>query len=889
VSSFNAETTKYPQYKIYDYDVGQNSTRTETTDGMVGIRDESVALSEAEYINKKPYFTYHDAIQAENNGKKKFKVIEIPYNKILFVKLVNLTSSKITTFSPGEINTIFSHVYLIVDDNFQLMRQLFNNFQKDPQILLSLLDCHKEIRRHKRSHQASILKHQDFYSKALEQFREDVNCLITVFLYHEPNFSCLVHGRKNKSLNGASVPLRKFNVSFLFECLELDIRLLVNNVELIYEKFRYNYHNSALDIIVRGGLSPTMISDMARELPFVDFELLKTSEYNLWKLPHVNSIVLKLWNDTLTANHTYTNLLSGAYYIYYVVELIDWTPSNINEITVCLKDTLDENINRISINITHLKCDNITFNRDFIFERRYQSIALKNCKVEDTYCVTFRHKYEKISLSLTEGLFNLPEICGLSRVKLPNNEPAYLRYEIHEKDSETLFLTSVHIIGDIVMDGTLSRLSFLQTIIVNTLTIRITDTLKHIAIIYCLGKIRFVGIFAANFYIQTKSYLKIDMNDNLCKSMILVNFVVSEIIVLPEKFYKITLVNVRLIDNSCVVINGNCKEVVLNHCIGSFDLTKTHQLDQLGVIFSSNFADMLLLIGPITVGSLVLRNIPCNIIELKVFFGTFRSIKHMTIDFSSIAAKYTSLENYLANKWQEIMVRTTISENPINQPMTDDNTQNFYDETVRQVIAETFLDVIFNEAIAAGIERLKYSNVLMSNLSLKYLRRLTNLKALEAPMKSLSDDLFTYLPVSINLLDLRNSERCNDGYELSFCTLSNLINLEILFVECWLLRNIQFFDFIPVSVNILIISYQGTHISYESTTDEKIKLRILKIETSLSPIHDDDTRISNQELQHLLNQLFTRISRIYIECLAIVTPFSYFTVDVSDYKIIIGA
>lgn len=885
LSSLEAGTASF-NYTIHEYDQKQH---------VLGISEcaEDVLPNSTtvQFLiknqTKRKYPSYLDVILANKDTSKRFKIVNMPFRKSLFEKIMTSTHDNINTFSLEEIRCIFQKVFFCLDHNEGVAYNICISLQDDQQALTSLFDPNEELRFIEPYYLTKLQENRCNSLIIFSKFKEIVNHTIELYLTYGPIRVARVYGKKKKAMTvGKHIPLKEFNIGFLFECLEVTSGYLFDNANEFYEKFQHDYLNSKLIIFVSSRWPLTSVLTTLTGDMFITPALSWITKLDLWKSGRIERITyrVKPSKPYLKSRTGYyvvpTNNISCA---SFSIDFVNSVAQPIKDTVVCLRNILDIDVYKVINGIDSLKCGEVELQNDFVFEKDFKSVQLYHCTAKNESAITFQNKYQELKLCQTIGQFYLLGMAGFNSIYLRSSKSKLIFRINYPGNPNICKLTNALVKGTINVDRCIQEITFYDVEVADNISVVVEDRRQTVNISQTTGHLKFSGFLNVELHFNWQTSLLIRPYGNSFSKFSLKQCHITEHIKLTDEFSRIKLSQVKVDDHSGFVINNSCRKLRISECEGIFDLSGPKCFDKIEIDFSLAPTSKFTLKGPIKTNILVLYDIPNSATDISDFFNEFETINHLIISCYELDnSQLFNLEYHLTKRYKIYRLQENIGcesiSNSFKQPI---------ESTIRTVresnqVVDELLTAIFGSYAISKIKGLYYHGILMSNCNCKYLKNLHNLQTFQASLETVRKESFIYLPQSLKVLNIRNSSVASDGQDqiIASCALKNFPNLKALVVDGAFFSDPSHLSFLPHSIDVLVVSYSEFRNERIETNAPELKLSKLYV-SALQDMIDSEAQNPNKQLYNFLQKMFDYIDRDYLQSLVFLIYQSQYQLDPS--------
>ncbi|ELQ76330.1 putative LRR containing protein [Trachipleistophora hominis] len=876
--------TKCPYYSVHVYKYEQQAEDFSAMSTNVC----SYSVKQALNVDRNDLRRYIEVLRTETRTRT-FKIIEFEFSKTLFIKIMSLSMYTTTFFTQYEIHHIFKYIFLHMDDLALLAFSVCISLQNDPQIFYSLSDYTKKYKHLICSYQPCAFKCHHDYSNALMKFREVVNHKVELTLVEGDVARAKVYGHKQHStILKSIVPLNEFKLGFLFECCDTKFTQ-VADLDILYDKFIYNGYNSRLTIIILENLTVENIFDIIVGTEDVMLKVPWFPSHKLWAQKHIERVTFRLHiysssDSSLISSHI--KLLKHIRFASLMIDFVNSVPQPIYNVGICFLRYINAYVYNLPENVSTIICEHINFDYDFLFTKRFKSVSICDSVVEQGKTVTIEKGCETVTIINSRGQFDLSNAAGFNKIVLLNSGSKLSFQEKKDNHFNYITITFAEINESTIIDGSFNEMIFRNIKFNKIVTLLISDGAKHVSIYKTSGSLNFVGDFRGIVSFFSDSFLVITHKENEPRNISLFSCGVTDSLEFKNIYHSIVLSYMNLSDNFCFAMDETCKELSIDNCHGTYNLSKAGVLEKLKIEFARETSDKMKIIGPVAVNNLDVLEIPFNINELSHFFDQFSRIKSLKLGTAYMPIWRVSLEQHFMCQYAAFFQLR----GPINNIRGESSNflayQNLYSHENWAMHGDEIMASIFYRKVVTEIEALEYENILMTDNNCRYLQRMNNLKSLTASMHNLTGESFTHLPRNIQSLNLYGSYIPNNDYKQCLNILKCLPYLSILTLSGDFFADTSNFQLLPETVKTLVISYEKQDVRNSSINDKKISLHKLYVRVLWQSIFHEYTKILNVELIEYLQAIFVFVERYDLECLIVSTAIECFEIDPTTYGVI---
>lgn len=830
---------------------------------------------------RKPWLRYHDFVRTNNNPNVKFKIVEVPYTKHLHERAVPVRSDGYHEFSLDEVRLIFKYIFMNLDDDGKLSFDLCMTFQVNMSLFQTLRaeeECDDDLRTE------VVAVHGSNFDKALIKFRESMNRNVVLHLTRESRRVAKVFGsNRAERIYNSKVQINELNVGYLFERCDVRASFLRDNAELFYKKLGHNFNGARLTLILRETLLfKSLVTMMSRDMVLAS-HFKWVSELQLWQSSHIDRVTIEIQISNVYQGYSIMctkTPFDSIYKIECSIDFINSVAQPIRDMVLYYENSLGMSVDETAAYVTHLKGHNLVFSSNFVFKKCFKTIKMYRASVEEGSVVALKGRFDELDIKYSVGEFDLVGVFALGVIKLLNNiSRLYLRMESADNSSE-LLMSHALVEEHVLIDERITIVCLEDSCLSKGARVLVGENHRKITISGARGTLNLQGLVTANLHAESDTSVKICRVKNSIFKLQLVKYVVKQPIELMNCFYDIKLIEVTLDDDLCLVINENCKNVLIFQCVGTYDLSRPARFISVEIGFSAVSPEKLTVKGPIRTESLFIHDIPDDIPALARFFSEFEEINHLLISHSLELKRSVSLECLIL--YRHKMVESNKLAN--NDPSAAQNTIG--DESLLcadefDTRAEEILAAIFNTCAVKKVEGLEYRDIQMSNRNSRYLQEMQNLQILRIELNNLTDNSFKYLPSCLKLLSLIRAEpitRINIDQSPSLNTATALSALKVLIIDGKFLSDMLFSHSIPPSLEALVTKYANLRTGTNVPGSTKVKLRKLRVYAEFDLI-DQNTRSPLNLLVTFLYEIFNHVERECLQSLVFSTYENSYQID----------
>ncbi|ELQ74329.1 putative LRR containing protein [Trachipleistophora hominis] len=881
--SLEAGTVDSIYYAIRDYDpkeyMAELSESTEN-DRFNGVCS---SLTELRIRTGRNCSYFQDLIRSNMDTHRKFKVVEMPFAKSLFEKIIITKKNESLSFGLEEMLCIFQKVFLCLDRNEAVAYNMCMSLQHNPQMISNLFDPNMDLGITESYYSKKLHANEYNFNGVLVKFCEILKQNVEFYLMKDAVQIARAFSKTKKVFVMENrIQLNDLQIGFIFGCLEVSSSYLREYVDIFYEKFKSDHLGNDLTIFVSDTLPLDSILSVIHDNSTVMTELKWISELDLWRLDRLKCITCCVHTAEVYEEFDAENVefpLISTVFPSFSVNFNESIAKPIEDITLCLKNILDKSVNDLINKISSIKLENIVFENDFVFTREFERVHIYQCEVKKECKVVFKNIYKQLTIRHTSGIFNLSGMAGFSTVEFVDRA-ANLEFRMNDPELPSkVRLENAQIEDNIVIDSSIDQIFLSDVEIFNTITINFNNKQQTINICETLGCINLTGLFNIKLFAAHRICLLIVPCKHGDCTLLLTTCNIIELGVLEDVFDQIRLKDVEIEEGCCFTVNASCKKLEILECGGIFDLSGPKRFTRIEIDFSSDLENTLTLRGPIKTKTLVLYNMKNSAREITNFFNEFKEIKH--IMFKQTLSKYKFvLEDYSADTYQMSRLQETeVYEAPI---IPSDQIQKPIIQRDKELNSanNSFLSAIFCAQAMKKIERLEYYNILMSTLNCQYLKNLQNLQALRVRLEAVTVDSLSCLPLSLKFLNITNSlaSSINQDPRLVICALKVHSNLRALAIDSDLFNDPSLLLLLPNCIRVLVISYNEFKAKKIGENVTKLKLQRLYV-SSYSDMIDDETYTLNEKLTNFLGTIFEYVNRHCLESLVFSSDDKQYGID----------
>lgn len=706
-----------------------------------------------------------------------------------------------------------------------------------------------------------------------EKLKEIVNHTTELYLTDGPTCVAKVYGEKKKAITvGKYIPLKEFNLGFLFECLEVTSSYLFDNASEFYEKFRHDYLNNKLIIFVNNRWPLTNVLTTLTGDMFVTPALSWIERLDLWESGRIKRLTYRVKPyKSYLSSCTESGVVStnNIFYASFSIDFVKSVAQPIKNTVVYLRNVLDIGVYKVMDGVDSLRCKEVELKSDFVFEKDFKSVHLYLCTVKKESAIIFQNNCQELKLCQTIGQFYLSGMAGFNSIYLKSYKSKLFFRINYPRSPNRCKLTEALVKGTVNVDQGIQEITFYYVEVTDNISIIVEDKRKTVDISQTKGHLKFSGFLNVKLHFNWQTSLKIRPYGNSFSKFSLKKCHITEQIKLMDEFGWIKLLMVKVDDHSGLIINNNCRKLIISACEGIFDLSGPKCFDEIEIDFSIASTSKFTLKGPIRTNILALYDIPNNAADISDFFNEFETINRLVIgSYRLDNSQLFNLEYHLTNRYKIYGSQENIG---------CESTNNSFEQPIKSTIktvresnqaVDELLTAIFGSYAISKIKELHYHGVLMSNCNCKYLKNLHNLQTLQASLETVGKESFIYLPESLKLLNISNSFVASDDQDqiIASCVLKNFPNLKALVIDGAFFSDPFHLCFLPHSIDVLVVSYSEFRNGRIRTDVPKIKLSKLYV-SALRDMIDSGTQNPNEQLCNFLQKMFNYIDRDYLQSL----------------------
>ncbi|ELQ76700.1 putative LRR containing protein [Trachipleistophora hominis] len=897
LTSLEKDPTLNEHFNIKQFDVNQVidkgvtpsvGTSQDDTNSETGERKPKRAK-----IEQQP--AYYNCIRSYYKPTRLFKIVTVPFSKKLYQKVLGLKVD--LKFETNDYIDIFKYIFLNLDDNGDFLDNAWQSICDYPTEFLNVFKKNAE----NKSQPSSV--HKDVssflalnFERGMEAFQKAMNSQVVYKLMNDEKTKvALVCGKYrhnnriiiDKSLDG-------FEFGFLFECLEVTYVDLKKNFKLYSEAFAFRKQllNTKLTITIKETRPLDELKPVIHGKYTLDSDFMKLLRCQFFEEEHIENIVIELQSKEIVDNPTICNaedlydcIKTLKFYVNYKNNKLQ----PIHSIEICFSGNINtiQQITKVE-NLTHVELEDIIFSSDFVINKAWKSLELRDIVALKGTITEIGCECEKLVLERLEGRFNLSGTAGFNEVVMSESSEFVFNKKTKSIDS-FVYLIDLQINEFTAVENGIERIWINQTKCTDIITLKVTPEHKNIKIHNTEGKFYFDGIFCALLDFGDKTSLTIDKGDKSQMSVVLKYFVIDNVISFPGCYDTVELVDIEILRGKFLIVNGSCRTLKIICCKGRITKPKSVQLDKLIIEFNPKSRNELEVEGMSNINELVLENIPCDENIIANILNKLENVKFLRITFSDDQnTRARNFEGYL----KELYGKNN-SLNGSNNDLQDARPETVLFEDSFEKIStcqpiKNFLDVLHQSKIILQLYGLTYEKIFMSGYEMiQYSKYAQNLKALDISIEYLTDQSFKYIFCGIEFLNLDYSCIPDEKLHEKFKTLKKFDKLKVLVVNGIFFTNKANFSFIPATTKVLIIEYPDwEETSHTEKKVEKTKLNKLYLLMKVGKVSDDNKKVTNTKIIKDLKILSQYIDMKNLEDLIIIKGEIHYEIEPTEFNLL---
>ncbi|ELQ76601.1 putative LRR containing protein [Trachipleistophora hominis] len=850
----------------------QNSTQNKLSyfSGLLGF----------EQLDYEPYYTV-----MEREEHITYQVINVPFQKSFFEKIVSISQNNIPYFTIDEICIIITEIIPHNDRPELFVYAICIYLYKNPDLVAkmrSMADNSEPIAHH--DYQTNILSSFVFNTRYTKNsFREIIDSHVTFMLINQKD--------KNDAIYALPGQKCKEKIVFCFSMNNLLLGFLIKHLLMNYRTFEANQNvlNSSVCKELHDSLESVTILDINNEKGFTIFNSTTEEQFLAYKLDLIMKSELLQIKCIKSIN----------LYFGYFCQEYDFTClenlKNLNRI-ICWKCSL-EFVRSIPKHIQvemHLAEDNTgrifrkvpknvvesSFNRCHIYDGSkipdtLRSIAIQRCRIGRNDTLVFDRKYDYITVEVSKvTIIKFCECFLFEEIVLGASGNSTFRFtNEYTKDRGSVELINAKIVKMqqmVTIGGDIRDVTFEHVKLPLDTVIAFEEGNQRIKISKSRGAFDLKAYIGSILQFKRDTMIEILPTSNSTTNLsriTLQNIQLEQNIVFADTCVHVELINIRMINNSLIKLNKACKQLVMNECNGAIDINDVNSFDRIVICFCINGNNDIKFIGSQTVDHLHLHNICTDVESITSNLKCFKNVKHLQFTFN-YSDQTGALTGHSSKTSWRVVLRNILCRNPY-RTLDELLPQADYWKALVSSGAEHSVNYILSKVLSENskdlITKLELSSVAITQKNYKLFVNLPRLSVLNVQSAGIHLNFFKFVPMSLRILNIsdsyilrRNSELEGNNTCEELQSRSNNINVITIDVKALLqLHNIG--TLLP-SLQIIKIEFDPKEITGTISSGETLNLRQLLIMCDES-IHDQNySAVQNCTFIAFIRMLAQRIN-----------------------------
>ncbi|ELQ76322.1 putative LRR containing protein [Trachipleistophora hominis] len=765
----------------------------------------------------------YETVMMEDRDTK-FRVIEVPFSKNMFEKIYQLKKEKNIEFTDEEIGLIFYYLFPYKELIRNITYVICYNLQNNPKLVDRLFDIvsNPGIEHDKKMvHLSTIITGENVHGR---NFRQAANSHVRFYLGDKE--CTYIAANKNRVCQDASyykIELEKLNIAFLIEELNMPFAFLASNYDVIIKKFSSISVSSSLTLKIDNidyDIS-AIKSNLVSETQILKHKLALISDNEFFKSDRIREIILVFVKVQIPLEQKIYDDISKLSMVICKSTSYDFfesIPEKIKKLGVVPTRKQMSAIIKSPRNIEKISLDEIKFKENISFPDHMRLIKIRSSKICLGVTITFGQNCTKIIIDNTEGTINFKEFAGVNFVLLKIEEYTLQKNLSFQKKNEFtgsfLKLFFIRVDGKLRLNDNFQKVDFDSVNVAPGSEISLCDQNTIIDITKSSGLFDLTPLIGTSLCFTDEMQFKTTSIEGSPKNFLNLSmkFIKSSTdVLLADCFEKVELSYTTMNDNTRVVLNDNCKTLIIECFDGIIDVSnKITWFDEIKISFPVDRQINISFIGSINTHHLCLNN-ACKEHETIVsMLSNFEGISHLkftgkfTLAWNRTAPEYIrTLCMISQNTTKKVYYISMIREKRLPNHISSESL--FYETS--NVIATYILERALKESVLKMIQNVEFLSV-EYNGNYEIFGRMESLQVLDFGTTNFENALFEHLPHNIKLLNIsgpNNSEKSGIfKYKLSdLMKLIHCDNLKVLVIDANFIFQVGTLSFVPSSVKIL--------------------------------------------------------------------------------------